>query len=118
MWSLSCRVATRIFGVLTIGTANSILPATLPAAAKTSTYEVDEAAVGCRTADGLFRLGELVKSGDQKATMQFGAANCQLLKGKRVYIESSKTMHGSAIFCVRPVGQAICIWTLDRMLIV
>jgi hypothetical protein len=40
-----------------------ILPAALPAAAETLAYEADDAAVGCRTANGLFRLRKLLKSG-------------------------------------------------------
>jgi hypothetical protein len=116
MRNLKYLITNCILGLLIVGTTD--LPASRSAMAQGPSYEVDDAAVGCRTVDSLIRLGELLKSGNRKATVQFGASNCEILKGKRVYVEGSTTTHDTAVFCVRPVGETDCIWTLDRMLIV
>jgi hypothetical protein len=118
MRNLKCLIPTCILGLLIVGMADFAPSANRSAMAQGPSYEADDAAVGCRTADSLLRLGELLESGDRKATVQFGARNCKILKGKRVYIEGSTTTHDTAVFCVRPVGETGCIWTLDRMLIV
>jgi hypothetical protein len=118
MRNLKCLITTCILGLLIVGMTDLAPSASRSAMAQGPSYEVDDAAVGCGTPDSLIKLGELLESGDRKATVQFGAINCKILKGKRVYIESSTTTHDTAEFCVRPVGETRCIWMLDRMLIV
>ena len=118
MRNLKYLITTCILGLFIVGTADLAPSATRSARAQGPAYEVDDAAVGCRTPDSLIKLGELLESGDSKATVQFGARNCKILKGKRVYIEGSTTTHDTAVFCVRPVGETRCIWMVDRMLIV